>query len=130
MSFLPLVREVLAAHATGLVAPLEGIDDLRVEGAKIWFEEVRRREIRSNSLKLRQLQSDSRSAIEVTAEYSRTTEVTDGLQQISDLTVGDEVNNIVRPVYLSGYVSWEHAMGHHDPLTDIFSLGLILASLA
>src|SRR5208282_5312554 len=28
------------------------------------------------------------------------------------------------------YRSWEHAVGHHDELTDIFSLGLLLASLA
>src|SRR5439155_27889 len=26
-------------------------------------------------------------------------------------------------------VAWEHELGHHDPLTDVFSLGLILASL-
>jgi hypothetical protein len=31
---------------------------------------------------------------------------------------------------LAGYVTWEHRIGHHDPLTDIFSLGMILASLA
>ena len=37
---------------------------------------------------------------------------------------------MTRPVYLPGYVTWEHRLKHHDPLTDIFSLGMILASLA
>ena len=37
---------------------------------------------------------------------------------------------IVRPVYLPGYVAWEHRCGHHDQLSDVFSLGSILASLA
>ena len=27
-------------------------------------------------------------------------------------------------------MTWEHQVGHHDPLTDVFSLGMILASLA
>ena len=33
-------------------------------------------------------------------------------------------------MYIRGYVCWEHLIGHHDPTTDVFSLGLILASLA
>jgi hypothetical protein len=37
---------------------------------------------------------------------------------------------IVRPMYLSRYVSWEHEVGHHDALADIYVLGLILASVA
>ncbi|MCA9051620.1 MAG: DUF4011 domain-containing protein, partial [Planctomycetaceae bacterium] len=32
--------------------------------------------------------------------------------------------------YVPGYVCWEHLIGHHDPVTDTFSLGLLLASLA
>jgi len=34
------------------------------------------------------------------------------------------------PAYLPGYRSFEHLLGHHDPQTDIFSLGLILGSMA
>ena len=47
-----------------------------------------------------------------------------------DLSIGDRAAEVKRPVYLPGYVTWEHQLGHHDPLTDIFSLGMILASLA
>ena len=38
--------------------------------------------------------------------------------------------DLERPAWLRGYVCWEHRLEHHDPLTDVFSLGLILASLA
>ena len=34
------------------------------------------------------------------------------------------------PAYYAGYSSWERAAGHHDALTDIFHLGLLIASLA
>jgi predicted DNA-binding WGR domain protein/DNA polymerase III delta prime subunit len=34
------------------------------------------------------------------------------------------------PAYLPGYRSYELSLGHHDPLTDILCLGLILGSIA
>ena len=34
-SFLPLARQVLEAHAAGRVAPLVGLNALRVEGVQI-----------------------------------------------------------------------------------------------
>jgi len=39
-------------------------------------------------------------------------------------------SDIIKPVYLPDYRSWEHAVGHHDELTDVFSLGMLLASVA
>src|SRR5437764_762086 len=37
---------------------------------------------------------------------------------------------VTTPAFLPGYRAWEHALGHHDELTDIFSLGMLLASAA
>src|ERR1700735_2410434 len=34
------------------------------------------------------------------------------------------------PAYLPGYRSFELSLGHHDPLTDILCLGLILGGMA
>jgi hypothetical protein len=34
------------------------------------------------------------------------------------------------PLYYPGYTSWEELLGHHDALTDIFHLGMLMASLA
>ena len=36
---------------------------------------------------------------------------------------------LTEPKYLLGYTSWEHEVGHHDPITDIYHCGLLLASL-
>lgn len=44
--------------------------------------------------------------------------------------VKGEDEELKRPCYLLGYPSWEMELGHCDPLSDIFSLGLYLASLA
>lgn len=129
-SFLPLAREVQEAHAAGLVAPLQGIEELRVEGVRIWFEEAKRAPVRRAGSDLQRVARDDRGAVEIVSERRVTTEIDDGSEQVLDLAVGDLDQPVTRPVYLPGYQSWEHQLGCHDPLTDIYSLGLILASLA
>lgn len=129
-SILPLMREVVETHRAGLVAPLVGLQDLHVEGARIWFEEARRQEVTRNDNELDKLERASRLAVDVLAEASRTTEVLDGTEQVVRADVGKRGDPIKQPVFLPGYVAWEHELGHHDPLTDVFSLGLILVSLA
>ncbi|MBN1346705.1 MAG: WGR domain-containing protein [Phycisphaerae bacterium] len=127
---LPLTRQVIDAHSAHLVAPLEGLNALRVEGTVIWFEEATRKPLEINSRAISRLDAPPRGGIEVVSELKVTMDVGgDGLQHI-DLHVGQPGEEITRPVYLPGYVSWEHAVGHHDPIVDVFSLGLILASLA
>ncbi len=44
--------------------------------------------------------------------------------------INKEDEELTKPAYLVGYKSWELGLGHCDPLTDTFLLGLYLASLA
>ncbi|MCY2995332.1 MAG: AAA domain-containing protein [Planctomycetota bacterium] len=129
-SFLPLVREVLDTHAAGKVAPLEGLAALHVEGVRIWFEEAQRQPLRSQPATVRAVAAASSAAVEIVTEVRRTSQLESGDGELLDLAVGERGATLARPVYLPGYVAWEHELGHHDPLTDVFSLGLILASLA
>jgi len=131
-SFLPLARQVSQAHDAGLVAPLVGLADLHVEGATIWFPEDRRSAPAINRGALRLGQQVSSRAIDVVSESRASTNLDDDADDDERvrLEIGQRGTDITRPVYLLGYVAWEHQLDHHDPLTDIFSLGLILASLA
>jgi len=129
-SFLPLLREVIEAHRHILVAPLEGTKDLHVEGVRLWFEEAKRQQPKANASEVARLELTAQASIEVLSEMRRTTEVDDGSEKVIRSEIGARGIPITRPVYLPGYVCWEHELGHHDPLTDAFSLGLILASLA
>ena len=126
--FLPLVRQVVAAHAVGKVAPLVGLKDLNVEGVRIWFEEGK---LAPPELSEKELQrvAPAMGAVEVVEETHRTADIKTGEEQVVSALIGKREEPITKPVFLPGYVSWEHEVGHHDPLTDIFSLGLILASL-
>ncbi len=130
LAFLPLVRETLKAHDSGFVAPLEGLDDLEINDGKIWFPEAKRLRPRNVGNLVQQIQRAAEAGVEILSEIRRTSETGDGSEELVDVSVGVRGEEIKRPVYLPGYVVWEHELGHHDPSTDVFSLGMILASLA
>lgn len=127
--FVPLARQVAKAHLAGNVAPLDGVSALGVEGSTLWYPEDKAALPVSNMAKIRQIDRPA-GAIEVLSASKRVVDVNEGREKTENLQIGARDQEITAPVYLPGYVSWEHLAGHHDPLTDIFCLGMILASLA
>src|ERR1043166_4853908 len=123
-ALLPLMKQVRAAHGAGLVAPLDGIKHLILaEQGHLMFAPAQVSSPEKNASKVEALQSPVSHAVEVVAESRRTTNMDNSPLTISVLGVGESDGKIIKPVYLPGYRSWEHAIGHHDELTDIFSLG-------
>jgi superfamily I DNA and/or RNA helicase/predicted DNA-binding WGR domain protein len=129
-SFLPLARQVAAAHAAGKTAPLVGIEHLAVEGVRIFFDEALVAPPILDPRRLRDFDRPAPRAIDVVGQYRIDTEAETGLDQTTNIRVGKRGEPLTVPVYLPGYVSWEHEIPHHDPLGDIFVCGLVLASLA
>jgi superfamily I DNA and/or RNA helicase/predicted DNA-binding WGR domain protein len=128
---LPLMRQTLAAHEQGKVAPLKGDTALFANPEnQIGFDPTKALAPRKNFGRLEQLQLSVSHGLEVVGSAHRLTDVDEGSMKVTNLEVADNNTEITKPVFLPGYVTWEHAIGHHDELTDIFSLGLILASVA
>src|SRR4029079_474593 len=124
---LPLMKQVRAAHEVGLVAPLNGIQDLNVtETGQLTFVPAKVTPPKKNISKVEALQSSVSHAVEVVARSRRVADVDLASLAVSDLEIGTAGSEITRPVFLPNYASWEHALGHHDELTDLFSLGLLL----
>src|SRR5438128_342875 len=72
-ALLPLMKQVLAAHEAGLVAPLDGIQDLVVtEAGLLMFGRAKVNSPEKNTGKVEALQSPVSSAVEVIAESRRT----------------------------------------------------------
>lgn len=143
VGILPLIRETLACHQAGQVAPLDGLDALRVEGAKLYFQQADRRPERRNDEAIARVELASATAVEVVGEREHAWEIGGEEERVRDLMIAPdreeesaeqaptaEPKRIERAVFLPEYRSWEHALGHHDPVTDVFSLGMLLASLA
>jgi Protein of unknown function (DUF4011) len=125
---LPLFEQVLEAHDAGKVAPLEGVDDLMCTAGRLWFERGKVRPGRANDAALQRLQRSDESAFEVTGHYQRVHD--DEGTSTTNRSVMSPGEPLERPSYVARYVCWEHEAGHHDPLTDIYVLGLVLASVA
>jgi len=129
-SVLPLLRQVQAVHELGRVAPLAGVEDILVTNGKLWFENARAREPKTNDLRVRSLQRPESSAVSVVEHAKHEQDLSGDTHSRESLDVAQRSGEITRPVYLPGYVSWEHEVDHHDALTDVFVLGLILGSVA
>jgi DNA polymerase III delta prime subunit len=129
-SFLPLLRQVAAAHRAGTVAPLQGVNAIQVEANRLWYEESQARKPTLEAAKIREKEEPGSRAVEVVGQYRVEVQVDQGVDSVVSLQIGRRGEPFAQPVYLPGYVSWEHELGHHDPLTDVFVLGLILGSLA
>jgi len=130
-TMLPVMKQVQAVHQAGLVAPLNGIKHLTLtEQGHLTFAADQAIPHKKNMSKVEALQLPVSGAIEVVAESRRTTDIDESSHTISDSRVATSEADLTKPVYLPDYRSWEHAVGHHDELTDIFSLGMLLASIA
>ncbi len=130
-AILPLMKQVLAAHEQGLVAPLDGVQDVNfTEAHHLVFVAAKSGPPRKSVSKIEALQSPLSSAVEVVAESGHLTDVDKATFTLSDQLVGEAGADVTKPVYLPDYRCWEHVIGHHDELTDIFALGMLLASVA
>jgi predicted DNA-binding WGR domain protein len=128
---LPLMREVVALHERGEVAPLRGLSGIRViDDRRLGLVSPAGVPLVRNDSRVRELLATQSRGLEVIGESKRETDIDTFAQEITNLDVGSADAEITRPVYLPGYTTWEHVIGHHDELTDVFSLGLILASVA
>ena len=127
---LPLLDQVAAAHEQGNVAPLDGVAAVRVEEGGLRVDDAGFHAPRKNIVRIEALQRPAATAVEIVGDTRRVADVGAGEVRETDLRIGEPGAEVVRPVYLPGYISWEHRVGHHDQLTDVFSLGLMLASLA
>ena len=131
---LPLFEQVQAVHETGKVAPLEGTSHLVInEAGCLGFLPEKVLEPKMNWLRSfgETLASATHGdGVEIVAERRQVTDLSDEQIRVQNEELTENEAKINPPKYLQSYVSWEHQVGQHDPVTDIFSLGLLLASVA
>ncbi|MFT3782744.1 MAG: AAA domain-containing protein [Nibricoccus sp.] len=130
-SLLPLFRQVSAAHERGLVAPLKGLQQILVseDGSVSVSAESFTKPVRVENRVNEMLAAKSRG-VEVIGESRTVTDMVDGIHESKRADVLDQGEEVKAPAFICGYTTWEHALGHHDPVTDVLSLGMLLASLA
>lgn len=103
---LPLMREVLAIHERGDVAPLRGLSSLRViEDRSLGLVSPVGVPSERNDSRLRELLATQSRGLEVIGESKRETDIDTFAQNVTNLDVGSADIEITRPVYLPGYTT-------------------------
>ncbi|MEV5960215.1 AAA domain-containing protein [Kribbella sp. NPDC051952] len=127
---LPLFHATAEVHERGLVAPLRGLDRITVdEQHRLGFgpEDATRPTFAPVALAARQ--GSRPTAVEVVAHRQTDLDLGESGGRATTVVTEPVPDAITAPVYVPGWQSWEHVVGHHDPLTDIFSLGQLLVAL-
>jgi hypothetical protein len=126
----PLLQDVAEAHERGEVARLDRVDTLVVADRQTLEFVVDGFEVpTTNDDEVRRIEQPRSAGVQIVGDYNAT-QHDDGSTTWANRAIvmsGDAIN---MPVFLPRYSSWELEIGHHDALTDIYHLGLIMASLA
>lgn len=129
--FVPLFRTIARLHQDGKIAAPnpETVDELADGSLALCASEGQQLEY--NNGELRRIQPHKVSALKVVGEYRITTDTESG-QTIDDASVAADGSDamVTKPIYLAGYRSWEHHIGHADEIGDVFLVGMLLASVA
>jgi len=130
---LPVLKQAAEAHDAGRVAPVTDPDALGLAGGVLFFKASHVQPSRQNKL-VTGRKRPAEAALHIVDEVDFVVEETEhvllGGQSVSasDRRVSEDETG--RPSFLTDYRSWEIENGHHDPVTDIYLLGMMLASLA
>ncbi len=110
LSFLPLMRQVIATHQDGDVAPLEGLSELRVEGVCLRYTDDIRQSERRNLRAVRRMLNPSSRGVDVVGQSRLVLDVDQGGQQYESNDVAKVDDELQRPAFVAGYVCWEHML--------------------
>ncbi|MCH9696420.1 MAG: DUF4011 domain-containing protein [Gammaproteobacteria bacterium] len=122
----PLIEQVIATHEQNMVAPLNGIDALRVSLGHLWYINADASAPESNREAIRgQVSKKLRNRLEVTRQVES---VESDFAVVEDQSVAER-GSAARKAFYPDYVAWEQLFHHHDALTDTYVLGLVMGSL-
>lgn len=130
LAFVPLARVVAKWHEEGRVAPTFDLQSLEVDAAgSLRFTHPNPANNVLNKAAVEALLRPTVTGLQVVGQARITSDDDAGFdyQRLDVLNWGQPLE---RPAYFVGYRAWEQAVEHHDALVDVFSLGLLLATLA
>src|SRR6218665_64269 len=129
---LPLLQTVAKIHNLGRVAGLHELATIFVEDEKLDIapDEFK---IENNFSQFSHFFTEQSKTFTISSEVHQKVAV--GEEYTTDEYFDQSVQTedtlrVTKPMYLKNYGCFELAYGHHDPLTDIYILGMIMASQA
>lgn len=129
---IPLFEEVLSFHEVNEVAPFDREDALFITDNRLDIDENYTSKPSYNSAQITALfKSIYSKQFEIVGRERLEADIDEGTYHTETAHLHlDSKAPLQYPSYLLGYQCFESLIGHHDAQTDIFSLGLVLGSLA
>ncbi|WP_336515048.1 AAA domain-containing protein [Pollutibacter soli] len=129
---LPLFKEVLGFHEDGLTAPFENKETLSVNDHVLDIDEsFAHAPVKSISSVTSLFEQGRSKNFDIVGNVRVDVDVDQGTKTVEDLQIHLDTTKPMRtPAYIPGYQCFEMLAGHHDDLTDIFCLGLVLGSMS
>ena len=128
---LPLLQTVAKIHNQGKVAGLDKLENIFVTDEKlnIISDEF---QIQNNASRFTYFFSNQSKTFAISSEVFQKVAVgeDDTTEEYFDQSVQSSDEAISKPMYLKNYDCFEFAFNHHDPISDIYVLGMIMASQA
>ncbi|WP_353226689.1 AAA domain-containing protein [Novosphingobium sp.] len=122
-----LMHQVAALHAHGCVAELTLSSVRERPDGRLELVNPAGAATRKNLAAIDRVQPKVSSALKVVGEYRVVSDEEKGTS-VHDLRAAtDEDAAITKPIYLPDLRSWEIELGHHDEITDVFVIGMIMA---
>ncbi|WP_247711539.1 AAA domain-containing protein [Qipengyuania aurantiaca] len=129
-AMLGLMVEVAEIHEQGRVARIGFDHVVETTDGSLSLVDRQGEAPRSNLRAIHAVQPQVSSALKLVGNYRVTQDEGRGTK-VDDLSVldGDEFE-VTEPVYITRLRNWETELGHHDEITDVFQLGMVMACLA
>ncbi|OUS16529.1 DNA/RNA helicase [Nonlabens dokdonensis] len=129
---LPLLEKAHFLRSHNKVLGIYSIDDVYYNGRTL-VTDSEGKEFKKGPNRIL-TKPTQRYAVEVSGNYSEISKVEgDDYDRniFDDQAIQEDLDKpVTKPVYLPFYKSWDLATGHYDPLTEVFTLGFIMASVA
>ncbi|MCP4079690.1 MAG: DUF4011 domain-containing protein [Planctomycetaceae bacterium] len=129
-SLLPLMKQTAEAHAANGVAPLQGCLKLSVSESRVFFAQEDKEPVRNNVKPVSELNQASQSPVDFISEETPVVVLNGVALEKANHELAEARDKIESPAFVTGFLCWEQLFNHHDPLTDIFNLGQILAAVS
>ncbi len=129
-SVMPLLEQVNRLHENRLVGYISSPNKIRFEGQHLVLTEPGK-EFQHSNEKLFAKRVVS-GVLEMAQEISQRTDLdTNSIDdELMEMKEEEAEKPLIRPIYLKNYEPWDLRQGHYDPLTDVYVLGMLLASVA
>lgn len=130
--FTPLLMQLERIHAQNKIVLKKGLASFTTsQNGSIIVNESSVEESINNVGKLNNILPDVNNSFDIVSEQNMLKDLSKNTEQWIDNDVAEELTDqILAPVFVPGYQSYETVLGHHDPSTDIHVIGMLLASLA